>query len=122
MAAATATVEVLTAEVRVLVVGRRQITMSVYRQLDTVEPEHIEPFGRVKDEGPGVSVIGRIRDGLPHAGTLACSYAPARRWRSDPAGTSYVHRGNGPEHGHWEPNPYYPLWRALPLIILAGLR
>ena len=45
---ATATVEVLTAEVRVLMVGSRQITLSVYRQLDYAEPADLEPFGRVR--------------------------------------------------------------------------
>ena len=43
-----ARVEVLTAEVRVLMVGSRQVTLSVYAQLDRVEPEEIEPFGRVR--------------------------------------------------------------------------
>lgn len=48
-----ATVEVLTAEVRTLMVGSRQVTLSVYRQLDEVSPwtDHIstfEPFGRVR--------------------------------------------------------------------------
>ena len=53
-------VEVLTAEVRALMVGSRQITLSVYRQLDTVPPERIEPFGRVRDgHDTGLWVIGR---------------------------------------------------------------
>lgn len=43
----TATVEALTAQVRVLMVGSRQITLSVYWQLDDVGPELIELFGRV---------------------------------------------------------------------------
>jgi hypothetical protein len=34
----TATVETLTAQVRVLQVGNRQITLSIYKQLDTVSP------------------------------------------------------------------------------------
>jgi hypothetical protein len=46
---ATATVETLTAEVRVLMVGNRQVTLSVYRQLDTVNLADMEPFGRVND-------------------------------------------------------------------------
>lgn len=44
----TATVETLTAEVRVLMVGNRQITLSVAKQLDFVSPANIEPFGRIK--------------------------------------------------------------------------
>lgn len=49
MGTTSATVETLTAEVRVLMVGNRQITLSVYRQLDTVKLDEIEPFGRVND-------------------------------------------------------------------------
>lgn len=50
-----ATVEVLTAEVRVLQVGRRQVTLSVVRQLDWANPADVEPFGRVRtgDDLPG---------------------------------------------------------------------
>lgn len=42
-----ARVEVLTAEVRALMVGSRQVTLSVFRQLDTVDSSEIEPMGRV---------------------------------------------------------------------------
>tara|TARA_R110002020_G_scaffold6579_1_gene27955 strand:- start:4 stop:861 length:858 start_codon:yes stop_codon:yes gene_type:complete len=69
MASATATVETLTAEVRVLMVGRRQVTMSVFRQLDTVDWEKwetLELFGRVrgtrKDEQRLLYVVGRVKD------------------------------------------------------------
>lgn len=65
----TAHVETLTAEVRVLMVGNRQITLSVARQLDVLPLEVVEPFGRVelgtvsrgyyKMDGPWV--IGRDR-------------------------------------------------------------
>jgi hypothetical protein len=50
-----ATVEVLTAEVRVVQVGRRQVTLSVVRQLDWADPADVEPFGRVRtgDKPPG---------------------------------------------------------------------
>ena len=44
----TATVETLTAEVRVLMVGSRQVTLSVARQLDGTAPSLINPFGRVR--------------------------------------------------------------------------
>ncbi|MDP9335241.1 MAG: hypothetical protein M3Q30_18315 [Actinomycetota bacterium] len=73
MGTITAEVQVLTAEVRTLQVGSRQVTMSVYRQLDKVDPEWCEPFGRVSDDknrSPSsyysrtVYVIGRdVRDG-----------------------------------------------------------
>lgn len=42
-------------------VGRRQVTLSVYRQLDRVDAERIEPFGRVRDGQDGtrsVYVVG----------------------------------------------------------------
>ena len=69
MTSATATVETLSAEVRVLMVGRRQVTMSVFRQLDTVdwtERKTLELFGRVretrKDEKDLLHVVGRVKD------------------------------------------------------------
>lgn len=45
-----ATVEVLTAEVKALMVGSRQVTLSVFRQLDWMTIEEIKIFGRVNDE------------------------------------------------------------------------
>jgi hypothetical protein len=53
-----ATVEVLTAEVRVLQVGRRQVTLSVVRQLDWADPADVVPFGRVRT---GENLPGRPR-------------------------------------------------------------
>ena len=53
-----ATVEVLTAEVRVLQVGRRQVTLSVVRQLDWADAAEVEPFGRVRT---GDTPPGRVR-------------------------------------------------------------
>jgi hypothetical protein len=56
----TATVETLTAEVRVLMVGNRQVTLSVYRQLDKVDSMEIVPFGRVNDgKDSGTWVVGK---------------------------------------------------------------
>jgi hypothetical protein len=45
----SASVEVLSAEVRVLQVGDGQITLSMYRQLDEATFEWFEPFGRVRE-------------------------------------------------------------------------
>lgn len=60
----TATVETLTAEVRVLMVGNRQVTLSVYRQLDKVDLMEIEPFGRVNDsKQKGTWVVGKDPQG-----------------------------------------------------------
>lgn len=53
-----ATVVSLVAEVRVLMVGSRQITLSVFRQLDVVSFDECEAMGRVNDpDGPWV--VGR---------------------------------------------------------------
>lgn len=54
---ASARVEVLTAEVRVLMVGSRQVTMSVYNQLDTVDADEIEPFGRVAPRDASITTV-----------------------------------------------------------------
>lgn len=73
-ASKTATVETLTAEVRVLMVGSRQVTLSVYGQLD--EAERMEVFGRVnpKTAAPGyVYFIGRN----PEDGSLVRGSVPA---------------------------------------------
>lgn len=60
----TATVETLTAEVRVLMVGNRQVTLSVYRQLDQVPLLGMDPFGRVRDgKDEGTWVVGRSKEG-----------------------------------------------------------
>jgi hypothetical protein len=57
----TATVETLVAEVRVLMVGSRQVTLSVARQLDWCRHlADMEPFGRVNLDERFV-VIGRHR-------------------------------------------------------------
>ena len=86
-ATTTARVEVLTAEVRVLQVGSRQVTMSVYNQLDRVErQDHIEPFGRVAPrdaDSDRVYVVGAsARDA--DRGTLvrATCYTAARLRRT----------------------------------------
>lgn len=88
MASATATVETLTAEVRVLMVGKRQVTMSVFRQLDTVdwrEEETFELFGRVretrKDEQGFIHVVGKMKK----TGVLVRSKInPDSKWANDP--------------------------------------
>jgi hypothetical protein len=59
-----AEVQTLTAEVKALMIGNRQVTLSVYRQLDEVEPDEMEPFGRVRDSRDSeyaVSAVGRHR-------------------------------------------------------------
>jgi hypothetical protein len=67
MSQKSAQVEVLTAEVRALMIGSRQVTLSVYRQLDEVKPQNCEPFGRVRDtkDEPksAIFVVGRDATG-----------------------------------------------------------
>jgi hypothetical protein len=121
----TATVEVLTAQVRVLQVGSRQVTLSVYRQLDHVNPAEIEPFGRVKDRDDDhrmICVIGRstrpvdhgalVRSEVPMAGHIKDRLYLGARWQAvlaDP-------------YGRQQAALMAAAWEALPLIVLAGLR
>lgn len=93
MAIERATVETLTAEVRVLMVGSRQITLSVARQLDRVGLYDLEPFGRIRLASHRWTFIGRcVRTG---ALVLTHDY-----------------------YGHELTEEY----RNLPLIVLAGLK
>lgn len=55
----TATVTTLTAEVRVLMVGSRQVTISVYNQLDWAFWPEIEAMGRINNKERRLEVIGR---------------------------------------------------------------
>lgn len=129
-------VETLTAEVRVLQVGSKLVTLSAARQLDHADPARIKPFGRVRiDTNPGrmIEVIGSAD------GTLARSSATANE-RTCPGyanqGTAYrenvcpdhlsVEDYHEAEQHKW--TKYYPsrelyeAWLALPLIVLGGLR
>lgn len=69
----TATVETLTAQVQVLTFGNRQVTLSVYRQLDTVSIDLIEPWGRVNaGDNDKTWVVGRERE----TGALVRAFVP----------------------------------------------
>lgn len=113
----TATVEALTAEVRVLMVGNRQVTLSVFRQLDEViadneSVEEFEPFGRVnsgfkylpgegKSRLPIYEFVGKSADGsLVRMGILREDMLSLRD----------------------ESKQRVAEWSQLPLIVLAGLR
>ena len=79
-----ATVKTLTAEVRCLMIGNRQVTLSVYRQLDEVGCHDIEPFGRVSDardsargQSGAVHVVGRKMKGE----ALVRSHCCPREWQ-----------------------------------------
>jgi hypothetical protein len=116
----TATVETLTAEVRTLMVDIRQVTTSVYRQLDIVPPNAIEPFGRVRsgetfkdaagDEVSVVEVVGRVAQGFPGAGALARSRVEA---------DAYYPYDNERQR---RAEAVCAEWSRLPSIVLADLR
>jgi hypothetical protein len=93
----TATIETLTASVRVLMIGNRQITMSIFKQLDEVRgPYDLEPFGRIgyRAEYGGTWIVGRsLRERDRGALVRHCT------WGTDLRGLD-----------------------ELPLIVLAGLR
>jgi len=97
----TASIETLTAAVKVLMVGSRQVTLSVVRQLDGVDFEDIEPFGRVRpwESSTRIWVIGRRRV----TGELVLSHVDRHL------------AGKTAERNLQQA-------RALPLIVLAGLR
>jgi len=125
--AQTATVDVLTAEVRVLMIGSRQVTMSVYKQLDWIAPDKIVPFGRINDGERWVSsdverlvVVGqnpddgslvRARFRRQHRGTVVRTGEKLIKY-SDSADASM----RLCTRSEWEAA------EALPLIVLAGLR
>jgi hypothetical protein len=134
-----ARVQVLTAEVQTLVVGSRQVTLSVFWQLDRVDPLAVEPFGRVqpRDADRGfIWVVGR------HAGTGALVRSRlAELWPTDAQAEAdafpvpdderqhiYVPNGSGAYVERILPTAWRELrtladeWRQLPLIVLAGLR
>ena len=109
-ATTAARVEVLTAEVRVLMVGSRQVTLSVYAQLDRAEPGQIEPFGRVR---PGRAHCSDGWGGISRECPRDCIDVVGR----DATG-ALVRSCTGAAG-----NAYCALrWRELPLIVLAGLR
>lgn len=142
-ASQAASVEVLTAEVRVLHVGAHQVTLSVYRQLDWVPADEIEPFGRVQHE-PGIGtiqVVGSHRGQLARSKTTrncgwgewcperrgevtsaAALVSPAPPWVprvSKPWGPFVPDYSQHPEHSE-RSQELWEAWEALPLIMLPG--
>lgn len=125
----TATVEVLTAEVRVLMVGHRQVTLSVFRQLDRVYPPAIEAFGRVRDpkadHDARVHVVGKcVTDGSLVASECrkGSDWRPTRSeyddcWGAVPGMPSFD------EYVAEEASCdlFFNAWSLLPHIVLAGL-
>ena len=122
----TATIETLTAEVRVLMVGRRQVTLSVYRQLDRYDASLIEPFGRIRDsrdkDSRRIYVVG-----CTPGGVLARSDTSIYPTPVDCIWTRSELDGFSEERLALEAHLYElhcrraEEWPALPLIVLAGL-
>jgi hypothetical protein len=142
MTTTAARVEVPTAEVRVLMVGSRQVTLSVFRQLDRVDSALIEPFGRVRDKpaDPGsdrVVVVGRSARPADHGALVRSSlsanyeHQQAWRWRNDREPIFDGDGDGGPMTGEARERAARVCearariaaeWARLPLIVLAGLR
>lgn len=126
-------IDVLTAEVRVLMVGSRQVTLSVARQLDVVSPSAIKPFGRIRmirDAPTGyIQVIGSdIDDNLVSSWIREqerfCSRSsPSCRDRRESHDSHEYHVYEQPPEGFCYYNSLeYFQWKSLPLIVLAGLK
>lgn len=134
------TVEVLTAEIRVLQVGSKPVALSAARQLDVVDGAAIKPFGRVRiDPKPTdglIEVIGSVNGVLSRSSARARKVEcpgymnPSPRGYGPPLVVCARHRGTPPTgssaHHNWKEytpsQEIYEAWRALPLIVLAGLR
>jgi hypothetical protein len=72
----TATIVTLTASVKTMMLNSRQITLTILKQLDTVDVADVEPFGRVNPVGSGadvVHIVGRHKS----TGELVRAQAPA---------------------------------------------
>jgi hypothetical protein len=95
----SASVEVLSAEVRVIEVGDRHLTHSMYRQLDEATFERFKPCGRVKDIEPDHNervpqLVGRDTE----TGALVRYYPRPPDWSRRIDGTS---RDGPSEFAHW---------------------
>ena len=138
----TATIETLTAKVMVVLVGSKQVTSGVWRQLDHESWEKITPFGRVRppDEQPKtVYVIGAGENG-----NLRRSFLPTKMIQRKDWPTTALPKKPTPGADDWGyidyPNNGYSMfvrwadgdpqeamamaeeWLNLPLLILGGLR
>lgn len=120
MSVTTAEVQTLTAEVRVLMVGNRQVTLSVARQLDEFDleieaPENFEPFGRVRTGLKTLQMDSEWRDTM---------ITPQWEWIGRHAQSGALVRVALGSMGdvHAEDIPLVRSWIDLPLIVLAGLK
>ena len=102
----TATVEMLTATVRILQVGNRQVTLSMAKQLDRVHYTAVEPLGRVRLKGAVSDSFGEI-DYLV--------IGP----RKD---TGDLVVGVVSQNGYMPSRDVEAWYKALPLLVLGGAR
>jgi hypothetical protein len=81
-----ATVAVLTAELKTLVIGTRQVTIGIWSQLDEVPDDQIIPFGRVSPPGNQeyvLWVVGKsVKDGSLVRSSLPMSVMGRKDWVS----------------------------------------
>lgn len=147
MNSTTATVETLTAEVRVLMVANRQITLSVARQLDRIDwpwgdppLSEFTPFGRVRT-GSRVTATRRL-NGRPLVVDSSRHDCVDGQWTEDFQTDAFVEVIGRLESDHslallvaayFDPTRDGHEWAeewatirewhsTLPLIVLAGLR
>lgn len=139
----TATIETLTASVRVLMVGSRQVTLSVFRQLDVVPFDDVVPFGRVNAVAGEKFIVGQHKI----TGELVSALVsfPAARLDFDDRVRLNALLAEGQEYAYQrgEASPEYETlreieseeidarkryhaaldtYKGLPLIVLAGLK
>jgi hypothetical protein len=125
-----AVVQVLTAEVRVLMVGSRQVTLSVFRQLDWVDWWDCEPFGRINDRDFNYVIIGKSTEGNLVRARIpsppAWSTLDEQYLKNDWGGRDEKQRLQERRRQRllWQTtwDPVILEHKDLPLIILAGLR
>jgi hypothetical protein len=105
----TATVETLTAEVRVLMVGKRQITLSVAKQLDMVKYDDLTVFGRIRMSDDQLLI------GADPNGNLATAKIPDACGPCDVLDTVFIQNLPAKVHvsmGLYQQNVYTPPFRC----------
>ena len=78
-----ATVTTLTAEVKTLMIGSRQVTLSIWHQLDRVHPDKITTFGRVSPPGNAEAVVWVVGSHRETGALVRSSYPLGRQGRLD---------------------------------------
>lgn len=112
-----ATVQMLTASVRTLQIGARQVTLSVAKQLDIVGPGMIEPWGRVDLGREDLTVVGRD---LYNDALVTSTHDDARCDDCEEIAERF--RKHGPRGTYSGFCATRRAWSQLPKIVLAGLK